>query len=218
MSKAPKVAVILNCLKVILSINLILLSLVFERASLGDTLKIEAFEKEWVVGKNIGERFFDPSEAEELDLKSVTWEAPKSDSFQYGYNKGVAWAKVTIFNNSSEPRDLVFVFNKAATNLSVFSFENEQVKHLGAARYKQPIWEKPLPSRFSPVSIHLEPHSEKTFLVRIYSLPIANQLKVKDLSFFLAEQHAEDFYLSILFGLVLGTIVFNILLYLLLRA
>lgn len=142
----------------------------------------------------------------------------QKSSLRYGYFSGEKWARIALANPSEKPLSKLLYFETLTGTITLFEQLGDKRVQLAVAGSSIPYLKRDIKSIFAAFNLQMQPHSEKTFYLKIISrhnfntkVYIGNEAALK------AREEYKLSFLDFYCGGILCLIIYNFFIYLFLR-
>lgn len=141
-----------------------------------------------------------------------------TNSLRFGYFSGEKWTKITLSNPSDYPLSKLVYFDTLTGHIFLYELLLDQKRPVTQLGSSIPFPKRDVKSIFSAFQLRMDPHSEKTFLLKIKSRHNFNsRVFIGDKTTLQGRESNKFFFLDFYLGGILCLIIYNFFIYLFLR-
>ena len=154
---------------------------------------------------------FEATHSEETSLFK-----PSHDEIpNFGYNNKPFWIRFDLKNEETESEDYLLVFkNTTMDHFDVYSSHSEGYDEIQKAGRQVLLSNRKIPHRYSIIPFTLTGQEKKHFYIRLEGLSMQIPLYIYKADVFYAEDHREQFFWGIYFGLNFVMALYNFFIFL----
>ncbi len=145
--------------------------------------------------------------------------SPPAEAFNFGYTHSTYWLRFYLCNSDDRPLEkMVSIEDANVSNLSFYAPIGQNEYHVISTGLSQPFNTRPYNNRYFIFPVTVPPHSEQRYYIKAQSIhPFILPVKLWTPADFHQYERNDYFAQALYFGMVVSMIIFNALIFTVLR-